>query len=211
MSKKAKEIILIAVAGVVRLGVNIAVVDFICKYWIEITVVITMLFYLLCYISFYFLFYFITMPFLSVPETSYAEFPFEIVYSVDGEVFENRGVVISTCSPDFELERGAYCSVDEEFKESFDDDILLTKDDYDVRIDCGNASYYLLDSKLDEDYAPGQYIYYVFKGQEHTFTLEEAKEEFGIEIISTKFSEPIKNNDYENVIIHYLRELFKGK
>jgi len=210
MSKKTKEIILMTVAGILGVCINAVVISFVYKWWSSIVGLIMMLTIFITMLIAYIFTYIIQMPFLSVLETSYAEFPFEIIYSIDGEVFENHGVIMSFCEPAFEFEYGAHCDYYTQFDKTLDDDILFETEEYKVRIDCGDVGYYLLDNK-PEDYAPGQYIYYIFKGQEHTFTLEEAKEEFGIEIISTKFSEPIKNNDYENVIIHYLRELFKGK
>ena len=129
-------------------------------------------------------------------EITRGEFPFEIVYSIDGEVFEKRGVIICECSKDYETGYGAYWDFERYFDEFSDDNVLCTEP-YEIKIDCGNARYYLDGKKPYENYVPGEYIYYVWMGQSHEFTYEQAKKLFGIEIISTKFSEPLVNLEDE--------------
>jgi len=48
-----------------------------------------------------------------------------------------------------------------------------------------------------EGYVPGEYIYYVFMGRSRELTYEQAKNLFGIEIISVNFSEPLVNTEDE--------------
>ncbi len=74
-------------------------------------------------------------------------------------------------------------------------DILLYEtDEYRIYIDGGYANYYMQYDERYEDYEPGQSITRVGEGGAYKeYTLEEAKEQLGIEIISAKFSEPIEN------------------
>ena len=130
-----------------------------------------------------------------VPEVKYAEFPFEITYSVDGKLFQKSDVLICECREDFDPEFGKRLIFIERFKGD-DKNVLCVSDRKDVLLDCGNAEYYLLSEKPQDAYAPGEYIY----RYGHKYTLKEAKERFKIEIISTKFSEPINNKMIFNPI-----------
>ncbi len=118
------------------------------------------------------------------PEVLSGEFPFEIVYSIDGETFEYRDTFVCECRVD-DAQHNEYSMWEESYKYN-DDNTIHSIDGKKVRIDCGNAKYYLLSEKPYIDYTPGQYIYY----DNNELTQKEAKEVLGLEIISTKFSEP---------------------
>ena len=85
MSKKTKEIILIAIICVIKLSLNVLPIILIVKYWdimvgviFGFVVMLTMLFGLLFLKA---VFYIFTLPFFLFQST-YGEFPFEIVYSI---------------------------------------------------------------------------------------------------------------------------------
>jgi len=199
MSKKAKEIILIAIICIIKLLLNVLSAILILKYFDSIVSVIfgSVVMLTMC-LGFFFLntmFYIFTLPFFLF-QTTYGEFPFEIVYSIDGEVFEKQGVAVCELERNFDTVYGPRLDLVMYFDKAYDNDILCTEP-YEIEIDCGNARYYLDGEKSYEDYVPGEYIRYFSEGKYHKLTLEEAKEEFGIEIISAKFSEPLVNTEDE--------------
>ena len=197
MSKKAKEKIVMTVAGILGLCINAVVISFVYKWWRSILVAVIMV--IICCFSILYSLVYGTFAKIALPykEITYGEFPFEIVYSIDGEVFEKRGVIICECKRDFDLTSGASWEFDEYFDKNQDDDVLLITEDYNVRIDSGRARYYLEGKKPYEGYVPGEYIYYVFMGRSRELTYEQAKNLFGIEIISVNFSEPLVSTEDE--------------
>jgi len=197
MSKKSKKRTIIVFSCITILGIIASVIAFFLKWWRNIFIAIMMV--MICCFS---IFYSLergsaAKAALPYKEITYGEFPFEIVYSIDGEVFEKRGVIICECKRDFDLTSGASWEFDEYFDKNQDDDVLLITEDYNVRIDSGRARYYLEGKKPYEGYVPGEYIYYVFMGRSRELTYEQAKNLFGIEIISAKFSEPLVNTEDE--------------
>ena len=192
MSKKTKEIILIAIICIIKLSLNALPIILIVKEWDSFVGLALGFFVFFAFL----LYYFTSMDSLPEREITYGEFPFEIVYTIDEEEFEKQGIAICKCKKTFDLVYGAYWDFEMYFDDSYDDDILCTEL-YEIKIDCGNASYYLDGEKPYEKYVPGEYIWYFSEGKYYELTLEEAKEEFGIEIISTKFSEPLVNTEDE--------------
>ncbi len=128
-----------------------------------------------------------------VPEIEYGSFPYEIVYSVDGEEFKKVDTLefkYATESDYDRVEKIAFWGSSEYFV------LLCEIQGEKIYIDGGSGKYYMMNEKPYEDYVPGQYIYYYDSGKVK-LSVEEAKEQLGIEIISTKFSEPIENNKYK--------------
>jgi len=197
MSKKSKKRTIIVFSCITILGIIASVIAFFLKWWRNIFIAIMMV--MICCFSIFYSLERVSAAKAALPykEITYGEFPFEIVYSIDGEVFEKRGVIICECKRDFDLTSGASWEFDEYFDKNQDDDVLLITEDYNVRIDSGRARYYLEGKKPYEGYVPGEYIYYVFMGRSRELTYEQAKNLFGIEIISAKFSEPLVNTEDE--------------
>lgn len=192
MTKNSKHIILMVLLCLARIIIDIFAILLIFKYRVAIYGTLAMIF--LCFaFAVYNFDNILTLPNPPMPEITYGEFPFEIVYSVDGEVFQKSDVIICECKVDYTPEYGKRLLFTEKYQ-SGTDNILCEKMGVDIRIDCGNPEYYLLSEKPCEDYVPGQYIYYEGYYFDYTeLTSSEAKEQLGIEIISAHFSEPIEN------------------
>ena len=136
----------------------------------------------------------LTLPNPPVPEIEYGSFPYEIVYSVDGEEFKKADTLEFkyTIESDYDrVEKIAFWGSSEYFV------LLCEIQGEKIYIDGGNGKYYMMNEKPHEEYVPGHYIYYYGDTGKKELSLEEAKKQLGIEIISTKFSEPIENNKYK--------------
>ena len=125
------------------------------------------------------------------PAITYGEFPYEIEYSINGEKYETSDSFIFEYTTKYEF--GG--KVTWNWGTLYSLDILLYEtDEYRIYIDGGYADYYMQYDERYEDYSPGQCITRVGEGGAYKkYTLEEAKEQLGIEIISAQFSEPIEN------------------
>ncbi len=196
MSKKAKIILLVISLYASKIAAIIAIITFSYKFVCDVLHD----FFETCIMAILGVFIFTafvlygsippTLP--DTPEFNYGEYPFEIVYSVNEDVYTKSGVL--TCSLDMRTETASfdwYWYWDESFKNE-DEDILCNIDGIDIYIDCGNGHYYMQDSKAEKDYAPGQLFYYDdYEKTEITPTV--AKQKYGLEIISAKFSEPMSS------------------
>jgi hypothetical protein len=206
MSKKTKKILLIALGCII-----LVVLGFIYKWWVYIFLALcgwvwffgTFMMYLTDTIHLLF----VAAP--PVPEIQYGEFPFEIVYSIDGEVFNKTDTM--------KYENAVYSDYDSlvkhqgwRAKHEEDAELLCEIDGYSIYLDCGNGYYYMQNEKNYDDYIPGEAMYWISGGSTHGITFEEAKEEFGVEIISTKFSEPIENGEGEYRTIDKIRLFLFG-
>ncbi len=93
MSKKTKEIILIAIICVIKLSLNVLPIILIVKEWDTFVGLVLGSFVFFAFL----LYYFTSMDSLPEREITYGEFPFEIVYSIDEEAFEKQGIAICKC------------------------------------------------------------------------------------------------------------------
>jgi hypothetical protein len=213
MNEKTKKIILIVIGSIIKIGSTAAITAFLLKWWRSIVGAVMMIgifFGLLIYELISPIILFMT-PEPPKPLIEYGEFPFEIVYSVNGEVFNKTGKL--------RFKYRTYTDYDRLEKKAFWEGYYLNDPPYllhqvgsqYIYIDCGQDEYYMMNEKPYDGYEPGEYFYYYVNYKKTDLTPEEAKEKFGIEIISKKFSEPLKNNEYENIIIHSLKKLFKAE
>ena len=181
---------------------SIAVTIF-AVYGVLIWFLATMFFYLINAIIMLF------VPNPPVPEIQYGKFPVEIVYRVNDEVFEKNDVLI--------FEYNTYSDY-EQIQKTWNWSTTSTTGKFntlceiqgeEIYIDCGNSDYYMMNEKPYEDYVPGQYIYYYGDSGKIKLSLEEAKEQLGIEIISAKFSDPIEN-EFEYRTVDKIRMFLTG-
>ena len=134
----------------------------------------------------------------AVPEVKYAEFPFEIVYEIDGEIVTVNDVYVCEYAGIIMNENGKYRTWKGYVKSTGDENVLLFEDE-DRWMYCGVGSpkHYMGDPvKYDGEMEPN--IYDVDKEK---FTLEyeyreidDLLEEYKIKLISWKLSEPIENS-----------------
>lgn len=129
-----------------------------------------------------------------IPEIQYAEIPFEVVSSVDGEVYENSDVLVceyeSSVSTDI-LFSEVYWN--EHLKSGDDGFDVCTIEDVPIYMDYGSAEHYMMPHYPFYSYSPGEYIYFYLEGERYELTLDEAKEKLDIEIVSMDFPKPLKN------------------
>ena len=97
MTKNSKHLILMVLLCLARIIIDIYAILLIFKYRVAIYSTLAMIF-----LSFAFAIYnfdnILTLPNPPIPKITYGEFPFEIVYSVDGEVFQKSDVIICECN-----------------------------------------------------------------------------------------------------------------
>lgn len=141
-----------------------------------------------------------------VPEIEYGRFPYEIVYSVEGEELKKADTLefkYTTRSDYDRVEKSA-------FWWSSEYSVLLCEiKGQEIYIDGGDGDYYMMNEKPYKEYVPGQYIYYYGDSGKIKLSLEEAKEQLGIEIISAKFSDPIEN-EFEYRTVDKIRMFLTG-
>ena len=127
-----------------------------------------------------------------VPEIQYAKFPFEIVYSVDGEIYEVKDVFVCEykgIGHPFDGEKELEWQTYIESSGERDFELFEAENRKGIYIDLGNEEYYMMGKKPYDEYVPGEYLHDGY----HKLNLQEAKEQLGIEIISAKLSDPIEN------------------
>ena len=129
-----------------------------------------------------------------IPEIQYAEIPFEVVSSVDGEVYENSDVLV--CEYESSLSTDILFSEvywNEHLKSGDDGFAVGTIEDVPIYMDYGSAEHYMMPHYPFYSYSPGEYIYFYLEGERYELTLDEAKEKLNIEIVSMDFPKPLKN------------------
>jgi len=192
MSKKAKEIILIAIICIIKLSLNALPIILIVKEWDSI---VGMALGVIVFFAFLIYENVVSDPYPSVPLIKYGEFPFEIVYSIDGDIMEKSGIYICSGS----IDEVSYLSSEKRWKWSSrikkeNANMLGEIDGIEIYIDCGDAYYYMFPQDPQDSYYPGTFVYFTDEnGSYQRLDLKESKKELGIEIISAKFSQPIEN------------------
>ena len=135
------------------------------------------------------------------PEITYAEFPFEIVYEIDGEITTVNDVYV--CAYDgvgMNEGVGKYRKWKGYVKSTGEADLILLEDG-DLKLACspGAPKYYMSDPEPpDTPYTP--HIYYirtndVIGGTEAgILDIEELLEKYKIRLVSWELSEPVQNS-----------------
>lgn len=135
------------------------------------------------------------------PEITYAEFPFEVVYEIDGEIVTVNDIYV--CEYDgigMNEGVGKYRKWKGYIKSSGKEELILLEDG-DLKLACsvGYPEYYMGDpSKLNpEEYTP--YMYYIksnsFGGiSSGVMDIEPILEQYRLKLISWKLSKPIQNS-----------------
>ncbi len=134
------------------------------------------------------------------PQTTYGEFPFEIVYQINGETVTVTDVFV--CEYDgigMNEAVGKYVKWKGYIKSSKKEELVLLTD-HTVKIICtlGDPAYYMDDPEYDDPMEQGvvpNLIVYVQSGDivsSHLLT-EEEQAQYKIELTSWKFSAPISN------------------
>ena len=135
------------------------------------------------------------------PEITYAEFPFEIVYEIDGETITLKDTYV--CEFDgFDWNEGV--GKHREWKGYFQSTgeekfVLLQDGNLSLAVAVGYPEYYMSDpTEYEVAYEP--YIYYIIEPNEFGGTssgvmdIEPILEQYKIKLISWKLSEPIQNS-----------------
>ena len=133
------------------------------------------------------------------PEITYGEFPFELVYEVDGEIITVNDVYICKYDGIGANEGTGKYRMWEGYIESSEEEAVILVEDHDRKIYCfvGDAEYYMNDERYPEQTPLTPRVYDVDKIQDATIdfhTTNEILEYYNIKIVSWKFSEPIKNS-----------------
>lgn len=135
------------------------------------------------------------------PEITYAEFPFEIVYEIDGQIKTVNDIYV--CEYDgigMNEGVGKYRKWKGYIKSSGKEELILLEDG-NLKLACslGGPKYYMSDPDLaNEDYTP--FIFYIESPNEVGGTttgvmdIEPLLEQYKIKLISWKLSEPIQNS-----------------
>ena len=147
-----------------------------------------------------------------MPEIQYAEFPFEIVYEVDGDLYKIKDTLV--CELDgtepipLEIHSERELVWDTYFKSTEDNFISLGKTggDNHLCIYIGDVDYYMFGKIRDDGYLPGEF-FYVYPYSHLPQSFEKLEETYGIKIISTKFSEPLEENKCEYRTIDKIRKV----
>jgi len=204
MNKNTKNIILIVFLSILKIVSEISFVAFIMK-----NIEKLFLFLFCIFIFFIYLVGGIVTPLPEIPKEKQGKFPFEIVYSVNGEQYRKEGTFVCKCKTayiPFATEKYWYWSSNLKKEDS---DVLCEINGTKIYFDCGKAEYYMVLPETSADYTPGQYIYYQNSDGYHKLNLQEAKEQLGIEIISAKFSDPIEN-EFEYRTVDKIRLFLTG-
>ncbi len=136
------------------------------------------------------------------PSVTYGEFPFEIVYELDGETITVNDVYV--CEFDgYSVKGGIGAPKEREWKgylKSTGKDRLVLLEDGNLKFVCavGYPEYYMSDpSKPNVEYTP--FLYYIiypneFGGESQGISdIEQLQEQYKLKLISWKLSEPIEN------------------
>lgn len=143
------------------------------------------------------------------PEIQYGEFPFEIVYEMDGKIYEISDTIVfeyigveNVSLIRHERDWHHYFKFSDGRYRAFDKDGTEPSD---LHLYIGDAEYYMTKTLPKEGYLPGE-VY--FEGAyAHPYSLKELEEEHGIKIISTKFSEPLEENKCKYRTIDKIRKV----
>lgn len=200
MNNKVKRIGLILALVTARLSLDVISWKILTKYVIPIIAkVLVAVFFLIHCITMIllFLFGYAFAPGPEVPEITYSEFPFKIVYSIDGEVFEIEDSYVCDCKGvGFEYDLHKNLIWNTYLKNAETEYIELCDMHYGYRL-ClyvGSPEYYMMESFPPYgDHVPGEYLHSSGNDRREEISFEEAKEKYGLEIISATFSEPIEN------------------
>lgn len=134
------------------------------------------------------------------PNITYGEFPFELVYEIDGEVVTVKDTYI--CEYDgigANEGTGKYRVWKGYIKGTGEETILLCEDeDREVHCFVGDAEYYMNDEKYPEKRPFAPRVFDTAKPNKfpkpELFSSEEIMDYYGIKIISYKFTDPIENS-----------------
>lgn len=134
------------------------------------------------------------------PQVKYAEFPFEIVYELDGETVTVNDVYVCKYTG-FGMNEGVgkYRSWKGYIKSTRQEDLVLVKDK-NLQLACslGGPEYYMSDPSMSEsEHTP--FIYYIKKlefggTQTGVMDIEPILEEYKLKLVSWKLSKPIENS-----------------
>lgn len=136
------------------------------------------------------------------PEVTYGEFPFEIVYEIDGEIVTVSDVYV--CEYDgigANEGTGKHRTWKGYFKSTGEETLVLLQDG-NLTLACavGSPEYYMSDPCRSEVVSYDPYIYYIISPNEFGGTssgvmdIEPLLEQYKIKLISWKLSEPIPNS-----------------
>ena len=213
MNKKSSDILLIVVAIIVRITTNIFFInliillsDWILKFNYSIIFYIFIGFIILTEILKYIFedFLYILLVPQQIPQIQYGKFPFEVVYTVDGELFvvkdtfvcEYKNTFFKFKDKDYEWNTYLENSGESYLKLC---DVEKSGQLQSICLDLGNVNYYMLSDEKDENYSPGEYVFNI-RYPRKPISLEDAKKDYDIKIISAKFSDPIENEfEYRTV------------
>ena len=135
------------------------------------------------------------------PQIAYGEFPFELVYSLDGEILTINDVFV--CEYDgIEVNEGTGKEIKwKSYLKSTNQENLILYQENDIKIICsiGTAEYYMSEPEYyeifgDEENSPILSLYQDYGSVTSSHVLSDGgKEKYKIELISWKFSKPIEN------------------
>ena len=137
---------------------------------------------------------------LPSPQVTEGEFPFEIVYEIDGETVTVNDVYVCAFSG-FGLNTGGIHREWEGYIKSSGDEALILFEDDGLKLACsvGSPEYYMSDPVVSsEEYVPK--VYYVIEPNDvggktyGALGIESLLAQYKIELISWKLSEPIQNS-----------------
>ncbi len=200
MIEKVKKIGLIFALTIARLSLDAVSLKILSKYVMPfLTHIVAAVFFLLHIISMFLLLMLDSAfaPGPEVPAITYGEFPFRIVYSIDGEIFELEDSYICECKGvGFEYALHKDLIWETYLKDSCTRYIELCDipNGYRLCLYAGSPEYYMLESFPPYgDHVPGEYLHSSSNDRREEISFEEAKEKYRLEIISAEFSEPIEN------------------
>ena len=131
-----------------------------------------------------------------IPEVEYAEFPFEVVYSIDDEVYEISDAYVCSYSGVSATSLIGSINWRTHLKHSRTEYIELyeKEDGTKICLYAGSPEYYMLgEYPFYGDHVPGEYLHSSGNDRYEEISFEEAKEKYGLEIISATFSEPMSS------------------
>lgn len=135
------------------------------------------------------------------PEITYGEFPFELIYEIDGEVVTIQDVYVCEYVGIGANEGSGKYRVWKEYIKSTMAENLILLEDGNLKLACslGGAEYYMSDPYIEKhEFTP--YIYYIIHPNEYGGTssgvndIESLLTQYKLKLISWKLSEPIQNS-----------------
>ena len=125
------------------------------------------------------------------PEVEYAEFPFEIVYTIDDEEFTVNDIYVcefegfkSNETGDKKRDWKGY------IKSTGDFNVVLIEDgNLEIRCDIGSPRYYM----SDPEYGTEEHTPYIYVNGTIPEKIDEIIEQYNVELVSWNLSEPIEN------------------